>query len=215
MPMNLTFDEVRHLYPIDDGVHGLSHIKRVYGLATYIAEREGADIEIVQTAALLHDAQPLNEVAERKAHHLQSAQVAEGLLRSTGWTEVRINAVLLCIRAHRFRDEDEMPQTIEAKVLFDADKLDALGAVGIYRAVAYAVTAKQDLYQLPSEQFVQSGTLTSGEAHTPYHEYLLKLRHLPGRMMTNTGKSLARQRAKFMDAFFAQLVAELQEFENT
>jgi uncharacterized protein len=65
----------------------------------------------------------------------------------------RIAAVQHCIRAHRFRDDREPPQTLEAKILFDADKLDVLGAIGAARTIAYAVLDGQPVYAEPSPRF--------------------------------------------------------------
>jgi uncharacterized protein len=114
-----------------------------------------------------------------------------------------------CIRAHRFRDRREPPQTIEAQVLFDADKLDAIGAVGVARAIGFAVQAGQPAYATPSAQFLATGEMAPGEPHSAYHEYLFKLRHIKERMFTGTGRKLAEERHRFMAAFFESLAEEM------
>ena len=130
-------------------------------------------------------------------------------MSAEGWSETRIEAVQHCIRAHRFRDHSERPQTSEAKVLFDADKLDAIGATGAVRAIAYAVLAEQDIYCEPSEQFMQTGKKTPYESHTPYHEFLYKLNKLKDQMFTQSGRIAAEKRHAFLENFFNQLNAEL------
>ena len=112
--------------------------------------------------------------------------------------------------AHRFRDNREPPQTLEAQVLFDADKLDAIGAIGVARAVAYAARAGKPAYVQPSAHFQQSGEVQEGETYSAYHEYLYKLRTLKDRMHTPTGRALAEERHAFMLDFFSRLAAESQ-----
>ena len=109
-------------YRSDDPVHDFDHILRVYHMAEKIALAEGADLEIVRAAALLHDAEGSNpnDKTKRKLHHHTSAAFAAEILRAEGWDETRIGAVQHCIRARRFRDTSEPPQTLEAQTIFDA-----------------------------------------------------------------------------------------------
>lgn len=201
----------RQWYPANDPVHGFDHILRVYRLAERIAQAEGADVEIVRAAALLHDvegSQPEDHAA-RAAHHHSAADFARRVLLAEGWPEDRIQAVEHCIRAHRFRDPREQPQTLEARVLFDADKLDAIGAIGVARSIAYAVQRGEPLYTLPSRRFRQRGEKEPGEPHTPYHEFLFKLGKIKERLYTPTGRALAEARHRFLENFFTQWEAEL------
>jgi uncharacterized protein len=128
-------------------------------------------------------------------------------LEAEGWPPEQIAAVLHCIRAHRYRST-EAPQTLEARVLFDADKLDVLGAFGIARTIAYAVQAGQPIYAKPSEKFLTTGQTIPGEAHSSYHEFLFKLRHVRARLYTKTARSIADERHEFLVRFYQQLVAE-------
>jgi len=205
-----TIEKAKSWYAQNDPVHGFDHIQRVYRMAERLARAEGADLEIVRAAALLHDAEGPFTGDSRSDHHLASAEFAQEILAAEGWPDERIEAVQHCIRAHRFRDDREQPETIEAKVLFDADKLDAIGAIGAVRAIAYAVLDTQNLFVRPSEQFVRTGEKESGEPHTPYHEHLFKLSKLKGRMFTQTGREFAQARHDYLDTFFAQLHAELE-----
>jgi len=209
-----TLDAARNWYPQADPVHGFDHILRVYRLAERMAQSEGADLEVVCAAVLLHDAEGDQQTqqgknAARMAHHLAAAEFAEDVLRSEGWHPDRIKAVQHCIRAHRFRDDSEQPQTIEAQVLFDADKLDAIGAIGVARAVAYAARAGQPPYAPVSQSFLESGQKEAGEIHSAYHEYYFKLRRLKERLFTASGRALAEERHAFMVDFFKRLVAEI------
>lgn len=205
-------ETARSWYPADP-VHGFDHILRVYRLASLIAVREGADLEIVQAACLLHDTSGDLEAdpsQNRETHHHSSAEFARQVLKAEGWPEERIEAVEHCIRAHRFRDHREPPQALEAKVLFDADKLDAIGAIGVARAVAYAANDCQPFYVQPSGYFLQTGKLEPGEPHSAYHEFIFKLRHLKERLFTPTAKEIAGERHRFMQEFYVRLGEEIE-----
>ncbi|MEW5873434.1 MAG: HD domain-containing protein [Chloroflexota bacterium] len=202
----------RRWYPPDDPVHGFEHVLRVYRLAERLAQAEGADLEIVRAAALLHDAQGGSQAGvqgERENHQQASADFAARVLQAEGWPAERIAAVQHCIRAHRFRQAGEPPATLEAQVLFDADKLDAIGATGVARALAYAMQAGAPFYAPPSPGFVQTGELEAGEPHSAYHEYLFKLRKLASRLHTASGRALAHSRHRLMQAYFEHLAAEM------
>jgi uncharacterized protein len=190
-------------------------------MAERLAQAAGADLEIVRAAALLHDAAPeqaeagdaaavFSTAEEREKHHHASAGLAARVLRAEGWAEERIAAVQHCIRSHRFRDSAEPPLTLEAQVLFDADKLDAIGAIGVARAIGYAAQSGQPAWAQPSAQFLQTGKLEPGEAHTAYHEYVFKLVKLKERLFTAAARQVAAERHQVMEAFFSRLAAEMQ-----
>lgn len=213
-----TIEAARAWYPLNDPVHGLDHVLRVYRMAEYLALLESADLEIVRAAVLLHDAQgdpkmhQANEAkGKRSDHHLTSAEFARDILRDEGWSEERISAVVHCIHAHRFRDESQEPQTREAKILYDADKLDAIGAVGVARALAYANHAGQPAFAQPSEHFLSTGLTEPGEPHSAYHEYVFKLRHLRSRLYTASAQKIAESRHTLMVEYFERLASEMQE----
>ncbi len=220
-------EQARSWYRDADAVHDFAHVMRVYRTAERLATEEGADLEIVRAAALLHDAQgsaPPGSLAsnkdqnssgageegvERASHHHSSAEFAGEVLAEEGWPAERIAAVQHCIRAHRFRDQSEPPATLEAKILFDADKLDVLGAIGVARAVAYAALDGQPFYEEPSQGFLESGVHAPGEPHSSYHEYLFKLRKIKDRLFTSTARRMAVGRDAYLAEFYARLAAEI------
>jgi uncharacterized protein len=204
-------ETARTWYPEIDPVHGFDHILRVYRMAEKLAITEGADLEIVRAAALLHDAQGSQTTggeSGRQDHHHASSNFAEQVLQAENWPAERIEAVQHCIRAHRFRDNSESPQTIEAKILFDADKLDVIGAIGVARTIAFDVVVNQPIYAEPSPQFMESGVKEPGEPHSSYHEYLFKLSKIKDRLFTTTARGLAEDRHQFMAEYFNRLGAE-------
>ena len=210
MPTPPTIDEARIWYQETDAVHNFDHILRVYRMAERLAKAEGADLAIVRTAALLHDSRDSDpDSAEgRLGHHQASAKFAAEVLSARGWDEESIAAVQHCILAHRFRNPAEKPQTLEAQIIFDADKLDALGAIGVARVVAYAALVKTPFYEEPSAQFLATGKEIEGEKHSAYHEHLFKLRKLPERMHTPSARAIADARVRYLDEFFERLIAE-------
>ncbi len=205
----ITIDLARTLYENADAAHAFDHVLRVMRLAVHLAEREGADVAVVRTAALLHD------VADsRQDHHLASARQARSLLADAP-PDFR-EAVAHCIEAHRFSQPPE-PATLEAQCLNDADKLDAIGAVGVARAFAFAGTHGNRLWTHPLPELEQiigpnrdayrrehGGT----RAYTPGHELLCKLQGLADSMYTATARQMARDRHAFMLAFFRRLDEE-------
>jgi uncharacterized protein len=206
-----TIEEARGWYSATDPVHGFDHVLRVYRLAERIGEALGADLEILRAAALMHDASGAypGDESGRASHERRSAEFAREVLVAEGWNETGVEAVLHCIRAHRYRGE-EQPDSLEAQILFDADKLDVLGAFGVARTIGYAVQAGQPVFAAPSGQFITTGVEQPGEPHSAYHEYLFKLRHVSDRLYTQPARELAQARERVMTAFFDGLVAEAE-----
>jgi uncharacterized protein len=205
-----SLEMAREWYQNTDSVHNFEHIERVYRLAIYLADCEGANARIVGAAALFHDVEGSDPTSlDRKEHHQYSARFARQILEKEGWQEEEILAVQHCIRAHRFRDDREPPRTIEAKVLFDADKLDAIGAVGVARAIAHSTLTGAPLFCEPSSIFRETGELSNGENHSTYHEYIFKLSKIINRLFTASGLREAASRDQFMCAYFEQLKKEM------
>jgi uncharacterized protein len=204
-----TTEQARAWYDPSDPVHGWDHVVRVLQLAERLGAELGADVDILRAAALLHDASGAapDEAGGRAEHEVDSADFARRVLALEGWPAERIEAVADCIRGHRFRGR-EQPKTLEAKILFDADKLDVMGAFGAARTIGYAVQAGNPIYAEPSERFLASGELEPGEAHSAYHEYLFKLRHVRERLQTEPARRMGESRHRALTAFFEQMEAE-------
>ncbi len=210
----ITIEQARELYMDDDPVHDFAHVLRVLMLAERLAKMEGADLEIVQTAVLLHDiARPDDDNAdsdfaleadEKTDHAMLAGQRARRILE--GSTPAFVDAVVHAIEAHRFRNDIE-PQTIEAKVLFDADKLDAIGAVGVARAFAYTGRHSMPLWGAVSEDYRPG---ESDEQHTANHEFHVKLKWIKDRLYTTSGRRIAEARHKVMVTFFEEMAAEVR-----
>jgi uncharacterized protein len=204
--------QARSWMPDNDPVHDYDHVMRVYRMADRIARAEGADLEIVQAAALLHDAvgsAPTETTKDQRYnHHGSSAEFAATVLKQEDWPDDRIQAVQHCIRAHRYRYTTDRPITLEARVLYDADKLDVLGALGVARTIAYAVLAGQPFYSPPSQRFLSSGVEEPEEPHSSYHEYLYKLIKIKDTLYTETARRIAAWRHDFLVSYYSELAAE-------
>jgi uncharacterized protein len=200
-------EQARQLYEGAEAVHDFDHVLRVLALAEQLARAEGADLEIVRTAALLHDAARgrRGSASVPGFDHAQAgAELARELL--AGRPPERVEAVAHAIAAHRFRRGPE-PRTLEACVLFDADKLDAIGAVGVARAFHYGGNRGQRLWaEVPVEY--QETPDTAGE-HTPVHEYVYKLARIRERLLTKSARRLAKVRHSFMVEFYERLEREI------
>ncbi len=205
----LTLEEARRWYPEYDPVHGFDHVLRVLHLAAWLGEKLGADQEILKAAALLHDASGAHPGGEeeRESHEHASAIFAREVLQSKGWEQRDIKAVEHCILAHRYRGKIK-PETIEAQIIFDADKLDVIGAFGVSRTIGFAIQAGQPIYEEPSNQFLETWEEIPGEAHSAYHEYLYKLAKVKERFFTAPARALASSRYDVLRQFFDQLDRE-------
>jgi uncharacterized protein len=190
------------------GSHDWEHTLRVYALALYIARKEKADIFIVSLAALLHDIARHREdrARGRLCHAREGARLAEQLLRRDKVDEDFIARVGHCIATHRFRGTLR-PLSLEAKVLFDADKLDSIGAVGIGRAFLFAGEVGARLHN-PEVDIGKTSPYTRED--TAHREFMVKLRRIKKRMLTREGRRLARERHEFMKRFFERLGQEVR-----
>jgi uncharacterized protein len=204
-------DEARELYRAGDAAHDFDHVLRVVAMASLLARAEGADEEVVSLAALLHDV-PCE--AERGDHHLAAADFAARLLTERGMQPERVANVAHCIRAHRYRDRSEPPRTLEAMCLYDADKLDSMGAIGVARTFAFAGVHGNRLWTESVDVIRDNDRLPAGADYTPVHEFVFKLSRLQATLHTETGKRLGEQRHQRMAAFFAELDREMQSLAD-
>jgi uncharacterized protein len=199
----ISVEEARQHYQGSDAAHDFDHVLRVLALAERLGPAEGADEEILRAAVLLHDV-ARGEVG-RIGHAQAGADQARRLL--AGYPPQRVEAVARAIAAHGFR-AGPAPDSPEARVLHDADKLDAIGALGVARAFAYGGRAGQRLWAEVPPGYEESEA-TRGD-HTPVHEYHMKLARIQDRLLTASARQIARERHAFMVAFFERLELEVR-----
>lgn len=197
-----------------DSAHDFLHVMRVYRLCLIIAEdHPEVDLEVLITAALLHDVARGKE-KEGYDHAVLSAEIAEKFLRKIGYTEEKIKKIKHCILSHRFRGKIK-PKTLEAKILSDADKLDALGAIGVARSYMLAGKYNQKIYSnTPITKYVKEnlmeGKVKDLSKHSPNLEFEIKLKKIPNRLYTEKAKQIAEERYRFMEEFFQRLKMEIK-----
>lgn len=205
--------EAKKYFTNSGGCHDWSHVERVRDLALAIGKKEKVDLGIIEVAALLHDVGRKKEVASRgKFCHAEiSAQLAEKVLKRLNFNKVQIKKITHSILAHRFRNS-RIPETIEAKILYDADKLDSIGAIGISRVFLFAGgEGSNKLYTKNEKKLAKNGGINStyNKKDSAALEYEVKLKHIKNKMFTKEGKRIAGERDKFMKIFFKQFWGEI------
>ena len=189
------------------GSHAWDHTQRVCRLCEQIGAVEKGDLAVLRIAALLHDiGRSLQDRTQGALCHAeQGARLATPLVARLPLSPEQKQNVVHCIRAHRFRGT-RAPDTLEAQILFDADKLDAIGAVGVARAFLFAGEVGARLH-IPDVDIEDTRAYSMED--TGYREYRLKLRLIKDRMLTAAGKRMAQERHRFMEDFFIRFIAEV------
>lgn len=193
---------------MEDSAHDREHVYRVLYSAMEIAAAE-ADVnyDVLIAACLLHDIGRADQLKDPSLCHARAgAEKAYRFLADNGFGESFAHSVSECILTHRFR-KSSPPQSLEAKILFDADKLDAAGAVGIARTLVYKGTVGEPLYNT-----FPDGTISDGSADEQpsfFHEYKRKLEKVYDVFFTCRGAQLAGQRRATAEMFYNSLYKEV------
>lgn len=195
---------------MSDSAHDTQHIYRVLHNALMIAkEEQNVDYDVLITACLLHDIGRQKQLEDPSVCHARAgAKMAFDYLCAHGYPEDFATRVRSCIEAHRFRRACP-PETTEEKILFDADKLDATGAMGIARTLLYGGKTNRPLYGLQQDGQVSDGTTDT--VNTFFQEYHIKLSRLYDGFLTHTGRRLAAERRTAAEQFYHSLLREASE----
>lgn len=195
---------------MDHSAHDKEHVYRVLYNALRIArQEETVDYDVLIAACLLHDIGRKEQFANPSLCHAQvGSEKARQFLLEAGYSQTFAEQVSHCILTHRFR-KSRQPESIEAKILFDADKLDVTGAVGIARTLMYRADLAEPLYERLPDGRIGDGT---GENETSFfREYKFKLEKLYDRFYTREGTCLAEQRRKIAADFYESLYDEVSD----
>ncbi len=205
--------EVKKYFVDASGCHDFTHVERVRALALRIGRAEKADLLVLEAAALLHDIAKNDEMRKKGefCHATEGAVLARPILEAAGADEKTIDCIVHCIATHRKRGKN-VPESLEAKILFDADKLDSLGAVGIGRVFLFAgMAGSKTLYTGHEQEFAKHDKDYSyTKEDSVFLEYEQHLKHLKDRMLTKTGKMIAKERSDYMRDFFRQFWKEVR-----
>jgi len=200
--------KVRDILDGSRGSHAWDHTQRVCRLCERIGPPEGADMTVLRIAALLHDIGRASQDAANGAvcHAEIGADMAVSIIEGLSLAPKQMENILHCIRAHRYRNRHR-PESVEARVLFDADKLDAIGAIGVARAYLFAGEVGARLHN-PDHNIENTKPYSIDD--TGFREFKVKLIRIKGRILTETGRQIAEDRHRFMVAFFERFIAEYE-----
>lgn len=201
-----------------DAAHDVQHVRRVLYNALEIAKTEsGVAYDVLIAACLLHDIGRREQFADPSlCHAAVGSEKAYRFLMENGFAPAFAEQVRQCIRTHRWRKSDP-PQSLEAKILFDADKLDVVGATGIARALLYKGAVAEPLYSLRSDGTVSDGTQDTVPSF--FREYRFKLEKLYDGFYTKRGKDIALQRRQaavdFCDSLYREVSVPYRQGKET
>jgi uncharacterized protein len=190
----------------NDSAHDFNHIMRVYKNAKKLCKKENANEKLVLSAALLHDIISYPKSDKRsKSSSLKSAEESKKILKKLDFSEKEIQIISEAIRDHSF-SQGKTPKTLEGKILQDADRLDAIGAIGIARVFAVGGSEKRPLYE-KGDPFCKT-RIPDDKTWTLDHFYK-KLLKLESQMNTKYAKIEAKKRTKVLKNFLSELKREL------
>ena len=193
-----------------DRAHDAEHVYRVLGNALMIAKDEQqVNYDVLIAACLLHDVGRPEQMADKRVcHAMLGGEKAYAFLTSHGYDASFADHVRACIQSHRFR-KSAPPESIEARILFDADKLDVAGAIGIARTLIYNGAAGTPIYSRREDGSISNG---EGDQEDSFcREYTFKLRHVYDRFFTAKGAALAQERRAAAERFYRELCDEVMQ----
>lgn len=195
---------------MSDNVHDKEHVYRVLYVALDIADNEKkVDYDVLITACLLHDIARKEQLENPNlCHAVVGAVKAYNFLKEKGFDVNFADKVAECIRTHRYRGNN-YPNSIEGKILFDADKIDATGTLGIARTLCYTGKLGEPLYSLNQEGKVLDGSMDKSPSFL--QEYKFKLENIYSRFYTQRGKDIAKRRQNIAVSFYENMCQELQD----
>jgi uncharacterized protein len=208
-------DEAKKFFVDASGCHDWSHVERVYNLALKIAKKEKADMSLIKIVAHLHDIGRREEMRSKgKIDHAENGvKLAEKILAKYDLSKETKENILHCILSHRYRNNHK-PTTIEARILFDADKLDSIGAVGIGRNFLFAGHSGSNCLYTGNERKLAKNArdFAYTKEDSAFLEYFFKLRKIKSKMLTKTGKEFAEERHNYMVDYYKRFEAEIKGF---
>ena len=198
----------KKLFDGANGSHDWDHTLRVYKLSKHIGAAEEADMDVLLISAYLHDIGRCfqDESFGSVCHAEKGAQMAWPIVKGLPLLESQKENIIHCIRSHRFRG-NHAPNTVEAKALFDADKLDSIGAVGVARAFLFAGEVGARLHS-PEVSIEDSRPYSKDD--TGYREFMVKLSRIKDKIQTKEGRKMAEERHNFMERFFKRFLEEYE-----
>jgi len=220
--MDLKFQKIKEAVEkeLSCSAHDMDHIIRVQNLSLHLAENEEIDLEVLKASALLHDIARVkedNDPTGKTNHAILSAEMSVPILKELDFSEDKIKHVQECILSHRYRTGNE-PKTKEAQILFDADKLDTLGAIGIARVFVWIGKNNGRIYtNTDIEKYIQenlggkiNGRIQDKTKHSPQIEFETKSKFLINKLYTKKAKEIGRERMDYYKNVLDRLEKEIE-----
>lgn len=206
-------EEAKKYFQGASGCHDWTHVERVRNLALRIGRKEKADLGVLELAAYLHDIGRKKEMKSQGlfCHAEHGAEMAKKILKKYNLFEKDEDNILHSIKSHRWRN-DSKPETLEAKIIFDADKLDSIGAIGIARDFLFAGSAgSKTLYTGNEKKLAKNKKDYSyGKEDSALLEYEIKLKHVKDKILTKEGRRIAKARHEYMKKYFERFGKEIE-----
>ena len=226
--MSIEIEKIRKIVASElanspDATHDMAHVERVHNLALFLAEKikEPIDLEVLEIATIMHDIAGAKELADpsgKTDHAVLGAQMAGEILAKEDYDKNKIEQVKHCIISHRYRTENP-PESLEAKILFDADKLDSVGAIGIARNFTWVGRNNANIYRHVEniQDYLDenmggkmNGRIKDKTKHSPQIEYEVKICRLIDKLQTEQAKEIGRERLKYHKDFLDRLETEIK-----
>lgn len=204
--IDLLMEEIRPMYESADPAHDLTHISRVLANAISIGEREGGDTQVLLFASLLHDASSGSKCSEEPDDEDRRLRSIEEFMLTRDLDEDVISQVLYAVSVHRY-SKGISPKTLEAKILQDADRLDALGATGIARLFMTGGALRRGFYS-PEDPFCNSRE--PDDSMWNLDHFYRKLLKLESGMHTKTAREIAGKRSEVLRRYLSDLKSEIE-----
>lgn len=206
-------EEAKKFFVGASGCHDWTHVERVRNLAMHIGKKEKADLFVLELAAFLHDIGRKEEMTGKGkiCHAEKGAEIAREILEKYGVEEKQIENIIHCIETHRWR-KNMKPETLEAKIIFDADKLDSIGAIGIARDFLFAGGAGSCCLYTGNEKRLakENKNHSYTKEDSAFLEYEIKLKYVKDKIVTSEGKRIAKERHLYMKEYFSRFEKEIK-----
>lgn len=201
--------------------HRIDHVERVYNLCLSLAKNEKANLEVLEASALLHDIARVredNDFTGNTDHAVLGSKMAGPILKKLEFPKEKIKHIQDCILSHRYRNNNE-PKSIEAKILFDADKLDTVGAIGVARSFVWVGrnNAKIHTFKVNINKYIKdnlggniSGRIRDKTKHSIQIEFETKTKFLENKLYTKKAKEICKERMGFYKKFLERLEREIK-----
>ncbi len=220
--MDSQFQKIKEIVAneLSCSAHQMDHVMRVYELCLSLAKNEDVDLDVLKAAALLHDIARVkedNDSSGNTDHAVLGAEMAGPILKRLGFNDEKIKHIQDCIVSHRYRTGNR-PETKEAQILFDADKLDTAGAIGVARGFVWVGRNNAKIYtDIDIDEYIKdnlggdiSGRIQDKTKHSQQIEFETKLKFLEDRLHTKKAKEICRERLAYYKSFLDRMEKEIK-----